>query len=93
LALAVIGEPAFPVIPSALSSVVGARVFSMTFVDKYAEDTPHRPSLVIYPGARHSFDAKRPRRVYFGHELAYDPKAAADAIERTRIFLDEHMHR
>jgi dienelactone hydrolase len=64
-----------------------------TFVDKYAEDTPHRPSLVIYPGARHSFDAKRPGRVYFGHELAYDPKAAADAIERTRQFLDEHMHR
>ncbi len=64
-----------------------------TFVDKYAEYAPHRPSLVIYPGARHSFDAKRPERVYFGHELAYDPKAAADAIERTRKFFDEHMHR
>jgi dienelactone hydrolase len=63
-----------------------------TFVDKYPENAPHRPSLVIYPGARHSFDAKRPERVYFGHELAYDPTAAADAIERTRKFLDEHMH-
>jgi dienelactone hydrolase len=64
-----------------------------TFVDKYAENAPHRPSLVIYPGVHHSFDAKRPERVYFGHQLAYDPKAAADAIERTRKFLDEHMHR
>lgn len=64
-----------------------------TFVDKYAEDAPHRPALVIYPGAHHSFDAKRPERVYFGHELAYDPKATADAVERTRKFLDEHMHR
>jgi dienelactone hydrolase len=64
-----------------------------TFVDKYAEDAAHRPSLVIYPGAHHSFDAKRPERVYFGHQLAYDPEAAADAIERTRKFLDEHMHR
>ena len=58
-------------------------------VDKYPEDAPHRPSLMIYPGARHSFDANRPERVYFGHELAYDPKAAADAFERTRKFLDE----
>lgn len=64
-----------------------------TFVDKYAEDAPHRPALVIYPGAHHSFDANRPERVYFGHELAYDPKATADAVERTRKFLDEHMHR
>jgi dienelactone hydrolase len=64
-----------------------------TFVDKYAEDAAHRPSLVIYPGARHSFDAKRPERVYFGHALAYDPAAAADAIERTHKFLDEHMQR
>jgi dienelactone hydrolase len=64
-----------------------------TFVDKYAEGAPHRPSLTIYPGARHSFDAKQPERVYFGHALAYDPAAATDAIERTRKFLDEHMHR
>jgi dienelactone hydrolase len=60
-------------------------------VEKYAQDAPHRPSLVIYPGARHSFDSNRPDRVYFGHQLAYDPKAAADAVERTRKFLDEHL--
>jgi dienelactone hydrolase len=63
------------------------------FVEKYAENAPHRPTLMVYSGARHSFDANRPDRVYFGHQLAYDPKATADALERTRKFLDEHMHR
>jgi len=63
------------------------------FVEKYDESAPHRPSLMIYPGARHAFDAKRPDRVYFGHRLAYDPTAATDAFERTRRFLDEHMRR
>jgi len=63
------------------------------FVEKYGEDAAHRPTLVVYPGARHSFDAKRPDRVYFGHRLAYDPTAAADAFERTRKFLDERMRR
>jgi dienelactone hydrolase len=61
------------------------------FVEKYGEGAPHRPILVVYPGARHSFDAKLPERVYFGHRLAYDPTAAADAFERTRKFLDERM--
>jgi dienelactone hydrolase len=63
------------------------------FVEKYAENAPHRPTLMVYSGARHSFDSNRPDRVYFGHQLAYDPKATADALERTRKFLDEHMHR
>ncbi|MBI3703167.1 MAG: dienelactone hydrolase family protein [Rhizobiales bacterium] len=62
-----------------------------TFVDKYAADAPHRPSLVVYPGARHSFDSNRPAQVYYGHQLAYDPKTTADAVERIRKFLDEHM--
>ena len=62
------------------------------FVDKYDALAPHRPSLVVYPGARHSFDAKEPERVYFGHQLVHDPKATADAVERTRKFLDEHLH-
>jgi dienelactone hydrolase len=48
------------------------------------------PSM-LDPGARHSFDANQPDRVYFGHQLAYDPKATADAFERTRKFLDVHM--
>jgi len=62
-------------------------------VEKYGEDAPHRPSLMVYGGAKHSFDANQPDRVYFGHQLAYDPKATADALERTRKFLDDHMHR
>lgn len=62
-----------------------------TFVDKYAADAPHRPALVVYPGARHSFNSNRPDRVYYDHRLAYDPKATADAVERTRKFLDEHL--
>ena len=61
------------------------------YVDKYQTGTAHRPYLRVYPGARHSFDAKRPERVYFGHRLAYDPKATADAIERTRKFLNDHL--
>lgn len=64
-----------------------------TFVDNYRQDAPHRPVLVVYPGARHSFDANRPDRVYFGHRLAHDAKATADAVERTRKFLDEHLRR
>lgn len=63
-----------------------------TFVDKYAADALHRPSLVVYPGARHSFDSNRPERVYYGHELKYDPQATADAVDRIHKFLDEHLH-
>ncbi len=62
-----------------------------SFVDKYAADALHRPSLVVYPGTRHSFDANRPDRVYFGHQLSYDAKAAADAFEQTHKFLDQHL--
>jgi dienelactone hydrolase len=64
-----------------------------TFVDKYAANASHRPSLVVYAGAYHSFDADRPARDYFGHHLAYDPTAAADAIERTHKFLDDRLRR
>lgn len=62
-------------------------------VEKYGAEAPHRPSLVVYPGARHSFDAKAPDRVYFGHRLVHDPKATADTIEQTRKFLDDHLRR
>jgi dienelactone hydrolase len=62
-------------------------------VEKYGQNVPHRPSLMVYAGAKHSFDANLPERVYFGHQLAYDQKATADAVERTRKFLDDHMQR
>ena len=64
----------------------------VAYVDKYGKDAAHRPSLKVYPGARHSFDAKRPDRVYFGHRLAYDAKATADAVERARAFLGAHLN-
>jgi dienelactone hydrolase len=50
-------------------------------VEKYRADAPHRPALVVYPGAKHSFDANEPARVYFGHQLAYDPRVTVDAVE------------
>jgi dienelactone hydrolase len=63
------------------------------FSAKYSADAAHRPSLVVYPGAHHSFDAQAPDRVYFGHNLRYDPKAIADALVRIRQFLDQHLRR
>lgn len=61
------------------------------FVEKYGGEAPHRPYLQVYAGAHHSFDAKRPEREYFGHKLVYDPKATADAVERTRKFLEDRL--
>ena len=61
------------------------------FVKRYGADRPYRPVLKVYPGATHAFDADRKSRVYFGHHLAYDPQATADAIARTRAFLAERL--
>jgi dienelactone hydrolase len=58
---------------------------------RYPEGAPHRPRLKIYPGALHSFDADRPERLYFGHKLGYDAKAAADSFDVTKKFLDSHL--
>jgi len=57
----------------------------------YADGSPHKPLLKVYPGALHVFDANAPRRVYFGHHLAYDAAAAADSFRMTRHFLDSHL--
>jgi dienelactone hydrolase len=59
-------------------------------VERYAA-AAHKPLLKIYPGAVHSFDVQRPERVYFGHRLAYDAKAAVDSFDLTRKFLDSHL--
>jgi len=48
-------------------------------------------SLKVYPGATHAFDAPGPDRTYFGHHLAYDAAAAADAIQRTHRFLSSRL--
>ena len=60
-------------------------------VDKYAADAPHRPALLVYPGAKHSFEVRAPDRMYFGHHLVFDAKAAEDSFKRTREFLDSHL--
>jgi dienelactone hydrolase len=60
-------------------------------VERYAGASAHKPLLKIYPGALHSFDVQRPDRIYFGHRLAYDAKAAADSFDVTRKFLDSHL--
>ena len=63
------------------------------FVAKYGAGARHRPQLKLYPGATHAFDGRRPDRVYFGHHLAYDPEASADAAASTRRFFDERLRR
>jgi dienelactone hydrolase len=52
---------------------------------------PGRVQLVIYPNAYHSFDAQAPLHRYRGHLVGADPEAAADAQERVRAFLANHL--
>lgn len=58
---------------------------------RYADTPAHRPLLKIYPAATHSFNVDRPDRVYLGHRLAYDAKAATDSFDMTKKFLDTHL--
>jgi dienelactone hydrolase len=48
-------------------------------------------SLKIYPNAHHSFDMEGVDFESFGHRYRYDPQAAADAIEKTKDFLQKHI--
>ena len=59
-------------------------------VPRYGDDA-HRPVLKVYPGATHSFDVPLPERTYFGHRLAHDAAAAADAADMTRRFFVERL--
>ena len=43
-------------------------------VEKYGQDTPHRPSLMVYAGAKHSFDANQPDRVIFWPSVGLRPQ-------------------
>jgi len=52
-----------------------------------------KTNLKVYPGATHAFDAPRADRIYFGHHLAYDAAATADAIDRTQRFLSSRLGR
>ena len=47
--------------------------------------------IEIYPGAYHSFDYQKPLRDYLGYRLGYDSNAMADAVPRTKAFLDKHL--
>jgi len=61
------------------------------WVALYAKADGHKPLLKIFPDAVHAFDAKAPSRLYFGHRLGYDPKAAEDSFKMTKQFLDSHL--
>jgi dienelactone hydrolase len=50
-------------------------------------------SFKIYPNAYHSFDMEGVSLVSFGHHYQYDPRAATDAIIRTKEFLEKHLGR
>jgi dienelactone hydrolase len=60
-------------------------------VARYADAPAHKPLLKIYPGATHSFDVDRPDRIYLGHRLAYDARAATDSFDMTKKFLDSRL--
>jgi dienelactone hydrolase len=47
--------------------------------------------VVTYPGALHGFDIERRPATMFGHRVALDRAAAADAIERVKLFFDERL--
>lgn len=51
----------------------------------------HKIILKIYPGAHMYFDLEGVDTIKFGHRLLYDPAAAADAVERVKNFLAEHL--
>jgi dienelactone hydrolase len=51
----------------------------------------HEIILKIYPGAYMAFDLEGVDMTSDGHRLLYDPAAAADAFERVKNFLAEHL--
>jgi len=61
------------------------------WVPLYDKASAHKPLLKIYPGAVHAFDARAPLRMYMGHKLGYDAKAAEDSFKVTRQFLASHL--
>lgn len=51
----------------------------------------HEIILKIYPGAHLYFDMEGVDATLDGHRLLYDPAAAADAVEKVKNFLAEHL--
>jgi dienelactone hydrolase len=47
--------------------------------------------IVTYPNATHAFNVDLPERTAEGHQMRYDPKAAADAQTETLRFLHRNL--
>ena len=52
---------------------------------------PDRVELVVYEDAYHSFDAPGVDSIYQGQRVAYDARAALDAMRRAREFFKERV--
>ena len=52
---------------------------------------PERVDLVVYEDAFHSFDAPGVDSTYLGQRVAYDARAARDAVRRAREFFRERV--
>lgn len=80
------------VLAGALDDTCPAR-FTNTLQPDYA-GTGLEMSLTIYPDAYHAFDVEvvGERGMNFnGRHLQYDPRATADALQRTRDFLETYI--
>lgn len=58
---------------------------------KHRKSTDVPLDIVVYEGAYHSFDIRRPLRAYLGHALGYDGRATTDATKRVKDFLARHL--
>lgn len=52
---------------------------------------PERVELVVYENAYHSFDAPGIDSIYLGQRVAYDARAAQDAVRRAREFFRDRV--
>jgi len=51
----------------------------------------HSLQMIVYPGARHAFDAPRGPHYYAGHYVGRDPAAFASSLAETRGFFAERL--
>jgi dienelactone hydrolase len=55
------------------------------------EQTAHRITLRVYPGAHHAFDSLTPPSTYYGHTVGRHPEAAVQAEAEVKRFLAQHL--
>ena len=53
----------------------------------------HTLQMVVYPGARHGFDAPVGLHYYAGHYVGQDPAAFADSLTEVQRFFAERLAR